>query len=279
MVAIRLMTQNDIEFVVAQTEREGWASAAHMFSIYLAYEPGGCFVAEDAGRCVGMVTTTRYTGSAWIGNLIVIPEARSRGIGRLLMDCGLAYLDKTEASTVRLDGDPPGIPLYRSLGFVDEWESLRFTGCAARTEVPENVQLANLEDLDAITELDRACFGDDRTRLLRLLHNHAEHVIVVKKHGDVAGFLFVERTNLGLRIGPWVAVDSGTAEELLRGALSSAREQNFTVGVPIANQKSCRLLLEAGFRPTPSSWRMIRGPRVAEGRLDRVFGIAGGAVG
>ena len=86
MTEIRAFTAGDLGFAAEQTAREGWASGRRDFEVYLEHDPDGCFTAWKDGRPVGMVTTTRYPASGWIGNLIVIPEERSRGLGRALMD-------------------------------------------------------------------------------------------------------------------------------------------------------------------------------------------------
>ena len=49
------------------------------------YHCEGCFIAEVDNRRVRMITTTRYARSAWVGNLIVVPERRRQGIGETLM--------------------------------------------------------------------------------------------------------------------------------------------------------------------------------------------------
>ena len=125
-IVIRPMTLDDVEFGLAQQAREGWSTGRGMLAGLLEHDPDGGFVASSDGRPIGLITTSRFADTAWISNLIVAPGHRSRGVGRALMEHGLQRLDATGACTVRLDGDPPGIPLYRSLGFEDEGESLRF---------------------------------------------------------------------------------------------------------------------------------------------------------
>ena len=127
MTVIREFEPDDVDFALRQKRREGWAVNRERFEAYLAHDPNGCFLAIDGDEPVGMVTTTCFGASAWIGNLIVEPGIRGRGVGRALMEHGLDYLRGRGASTVRLEGDPPGIPLYRKLGFVDEFESCRFS--------------------------------------------------------------------------------------------------------------------------------------------------------
>jgi len=279
VATIEPFTVDDLAFAAELTGREGWASGRRDFELYLAHDPDGCFTAWEGGRRIGMLTTTAYPASGWMGNLIVVPEARSRGVGRALMVHGLARLERAGVRTARLDGDPPGIPLYRSLGFVDEWESLRFRAVGAGGEIPPGVEALRAGDLDAVAAFDRTCFGDDRGRMLRLLFERAEWAFAVRRGGDLAGYLMLLRSDLGLRIGPCVAADAAVAEPLLRAALSVGAGETITVGVPAPNPAARLLLGRLGFAPTPSSLRMVRGPRAAVGSLEWVFAIANGAVG
>lgn len=276
---ILAFTTDDLGFAAELTAREGWASGRRDFELYLAHDPEGCFTAWDDGRRIGTLTTAAYQASGWMGNLIVVPEARSRGVGRALMERGLARLEAAGIRTVRLDGDPPGIPLYRSLGFVDEWESLRFKAAGMGGELPPGVEALRAGELDALAALDRESFGDDRRRMLRLFHERAEHAFAVRRGDGLGGYLMLLRSDLGLRIGPCVAVDADAAEPLLRAALAAGAGEAITVGVPAPNPAARVLVERLGFAPTPSSLRMVRGPLAAAGRLGHVFAIANGAVG
>jgi ribosomal protein S18 acetylase RimI-like enzyme len=279
VVTIKPFTVDDLGFAAGLTGREGWASGRRDFELYLEHDPEGCFTAWDDDLRIGMLTTAAYPASGWMGNLIVVPEARSRGVGRALMVHGLARLEAVGVRTVRLDGDPPGIPLYRSLGFVDEWESLRFKAVGIGGGLPAGVEPLRARDLDTVAALDLAGFGDDRGRMLRLLLERAEGAFAVRRGGAVAGYLMLLRSDLGLRIGPCVAADAATAAALLRGALSAGAGEAITVGVPAPNPAARSLLERLGFAPTLSSRRMVRGPLAAAGRIEQVFAIANGAVG
>ncbi len=80
-------------------------------------------VAEDAGRVVGHIALSPVTisdGSAgWygLGPISVEPELQGRGIGRGLMERGLAELRKLGASGCVLVGDPA---LYTRFGFAND---------------------------------------------------------------------------------------------------------------------------------------------------------------
>ena len=273
------MDTGDLEFAAEQTAREGWASGRSDFELYLDHDPDGCFVAREGGRRVGIVTTTRYPSSGWLGNLIVVPECRSRGVGRELMRHGLAHLEAVGVDTVRLDGDPPGIPLYLSLGFVDEWESLRYRWAGSAIDLTEDVEKLGSGDLDRVAAFDRRFFGDDRARLLGLFLEKSHSAYKVVHQSELQGYLMATRSDLGLRIGPCVAADVEAARLLFSAAQTDAVEEHITVGVPGPNAEAQALLAELGFEPTPPCRRMIRGPLRAEDLTGGIFAIANGAVG
>ena len=276
---IRTFDRGDMEFALEQTRREGWDATAELFETCLAHEPDGCFVAELDGRRAGMVTTTRYPRSGWIGNLIVPPECRRQGVGERLMRHALRHLTQHSLKTIRLEADPQGVPLYRRLGFVDEYESLRFRRPAGGRGLRAAATRVTAGDLPAIADLDSACFGDDRRKLLTLLWPQAHAATWQSDEGCARGYILATRSRVGLRIGPWVAEEPAVAESLLRTLLADWPDTTIVLGVPSPNRDAASLLVSHGFVPTPSCLRMVLGERVATGRPERIFAIANGAMG
>jgi ribosomal protein S18 acetylase RimI-like enzyme len=250
-----------------------------MFEGHLEHDPEGAFIAWCEEGRAGMVTTTRYPESAWIGNLIVPPAFRSRGIGRALMEHGLSHLQAAGARTVRLDADPPGLALYRSLGFADEYDSLRFRHASECTGFVARAEPLGVADIADVLAIDARNFGDDRRRMLRILLRRSRHAFMIRRGSGVVGFVFTEETSLGLRVGPCVATDAAVASELFETVLSSAGPHEVTLGIPAQNRQGQRLLESLGFSLTPPSLRMVLGERRAVGNPERVFAIAGGAIG
>ena len=85
---------------------------------YLEIQPDGYFVAEQAGIMLGMVGAIDYGTFAYIGLMVVWPEFQGRGIGRLLMEHLLGWLDQRGTPSL-LDATEMGYPLYKKLGFVE----------------------------------------------------------------------------------------------------------------------------------------------------------------
>lgn len=282
MTEIRRFERGDVDFALRQKTREGWAVNRPRFEVYLEHDPDGCFVATEDDRPVGMVTTTCFGESAWIGNLIVEPAFRSRGIGRALMEHGLDRLRVLGSTTVRLEGDPAGIPLYRKLGFIDEFESCRSTlarSSAAPARDGTAAETMGTRDLDEVAALDAEISGADRRRFLELVLGCAELAVVRRRTGSIVASLMAVPTDRGFRIGPCVALDCADARLLIEAAVSAAAGRPVLIGVPAPNTEAIDMLAELEFEERPSSLRMRLGPPVAAGDPTRVFAIASGATG
>jgi GNAT superfamily N-acetyltransferase len=106
------MTWADLDFAAACTEAEGWASETKTeIEAFFALTPSGGYVVEDDGRRVGMCMATAYDGWGFIGELIVLPEARRRGVRVILQDAV-----------------PRAMPLYQRAGFKPLCRPLRLRG-------------------------------------------------------------------------------------------------------------------------------------------------------
>ena len=282
MTQLRAFEPGDVEFALAQKVREGWAVNRQRFEVYPVHDPDGCFIAVDDGRPVGMVTTTWFGQSGWIGNLIVDPDCRGRGIGRALMEHGLDRLRSRGAATVRLEGDPPGIPLYRSLGFVDEFESRRLAlagPSARRTPREPGVETMSDRHLDEVAALAAEIFGADRRRFLELVLACTEIAVVRRRGGGIVGSLMAVPTDRGLRVGPCVARSPSDVRPLVAEAVSASAGRQVLIGVPSPNTEALGMLGAMGFEERPSSMRMRLGPAIAVGDPAGVFAISSGAAG
>ena len=276
---VRPFTPGDIEFALIQTVREGWGATQALFETCLAHDPEGCFIAEENGRRVGMITTTRYSHTGWVGNLIVVPERRRQGLGYRLMSHGMARLTDRGVRTIWLEADPMGIRLYRRVGFVDQFESRRFRREPPHEAKPSSADRLGAPDLPTIAEYDTAAFGDDRARLLALLFGKATAAYWIRDGRRPRGYAFVLPTASGVSIGPWVAADREVADNLLRRILVEFTHHSLVMGVPDVNRAAAGLFESHGFRQTAPSLRMIRGVPAEAGDPNRIFGLANGAMG
>lgn len=276
---IRLFDREDIQFALRQTSREGWDANAELFGLLLEHDPQGCFIAECDGQPVGMVTTTRYRRTAWIGNLIVTPEHRRHGIGSHLMSHAMKHIARQGIRTIRLEADPPGIRLYRRFGFVDEFESLRFAHAGVIDNSDQAADRFAEMDLPEVAAFDAEFFGDDRVSMLRLLLRRAKAACRLSTGGSVRAYAIALPSASGVQIGPWIGENLEAANRVLRSVLSEIPGVAVGLGVPCVNREAVELLTSLGFQQRPSSLRMVCGEAQGRGLPEHVFAIGSGAMG
>lgn len=84
--------------------------------------PGGqILLADSAGRTVGCVALLPMPGDAYeVAKMAVTPEARGRGVGRLLLGAAVAWARDRGARRLYLESNArlaPALRLYESAGF------------------------------------------------------------------------------------------------------------------------------------------------------------------
>jgi hypothetical protein len=146
---IRNIAASDLDFAASLTTNEGWDSETRLeLEGLFTHDPGGCLIAEIDGQRAGMCMATGYASFAFVGELIVVPDLRLRGL-----------------RAIYLDGVLAAVPLYERLGFKRVCRSWRFSGALCtdeRTAQPPGVFPMLAADLDSVAQLDRTAFGADR---------------------------------------------------------------------------------------------------------------------
>ena len=260
---IHPMQPADLHFAAQCTAAEGWLGEDYfaLQSFYLS-DPTGCFLAELSGRPVGIGIATSYGQSGFIGELIVRPEDRGKGIGTALLRYSVDYLRRRGARTIYLDGMPKAVPLYERNGFRKICRSLRFSGKMSSVPTPHVRSIQNA-DLDLVCALDRRAFGADRSFFLRRrLERNPELSWVLLDRDRLLGFILGRRGEGWLMAGPWVAVEDAPRPECLLQCLSAeAGNTPLSVGVLESNQPAVELIRSLGFvERGDSPWRMSLGP-------------------
>jgi predicted N-acetyltransferase YhbS len=274
-VEIREMTPEDLGLCVGLFGLVGWGNTADDVRRMLSYEPGGCFVATVGGAGVGIVASTSYGGVGFVGNLIVRPDHRGKGVGASLMRAAMTHLLDTGARSVRLDSVPRAVPLYRRLGFREEYPSLRFTSVGRRLPW-EGVERITQADLPGVLELDRRFFGAQRGRILkRVFLDFPDLCFLAREGSGVVGYIMAKIGEGVHRIGPWICKPERpkVAESLLHRLMSEVEGQRLWAGVPGVNEASAEMLKENGFESLPSSLRMCYGECGSMGDPRGVFGV------
>lgn len=305
MFEITPMTGADVRFARDLAQKEEWAYLESDFQRLTGFEPDGCLVAWKGKKRVGIVTTTTYEDYAFLGSLIVQPAERGGGLGEELMRRAIGYLRARSVRTIELDGVFRATSLYRRLGFVDKYLSLRFYGkedrlCRPRVSGegdPSSRAEASggassypgashgqadesygqslpyrPDDAVRLFEFDREMTGLSRQRVLRrLLEDYAASTIVAG-HEQIRGYALVRQRAGGFfSIGPFVALDKDVARTLLGAVMSRHGGQTLAVGVPDANRDAVEMMRQAGFKHQAPSLRMFLGDRIDYERS--IYGI------
>jgi ribosomal protein S18 acetylase RimI-like enzyme len=238
----------DIVPFLALAKKEGWICGPWEFEFLLQTFPQGCFVHREQGRPLGYVTSVRYGKSGWIGNLLVHPEVRKRGVGRGLMELTVSELLKDGVETVWLTASAEGAGLYRKLGFVQIDCINRWTGEGGASDPLKTVPL----EMESVREVDRAGWGERRDALLKATCGRG------RLYSSSGGFICCQQWGGGMQIGPWCCLIGAQAGPLLDKALPGAGKKVF-LDVPEGNRAAGALLTKRGFVITGRNTLMYLG--------------------
>ncbi len=289
MVDIRTMKKADIPFGVRLVTAEGWDYNQADFKRLRSSQPDGCFIASIDGVDAGMVTSTSYgENSAFIGCLLVDPEHRGRRLGITLFEHATGYLCSTGVGSIHLEAVPRAEPLYRKLGFVHLWQSLRLLGMECRTPHSPSeyiqdrrrskmeVRLFRVKDRKDILRLDRRLTAMDRSRILKdVLSRFGDNTFVCRRDDELVGFLSARPATRGYRLGPWMCTPDGEEVPLalLYLASSTFEGEKLFVGLPAVNTIGVNILKRHGFRDGLTCSRMRWGIGGSDGDPRALFGI------
>lgn len=280
--AIRQWARVDIGYVYESVSREGWGHTQRDVERCWKLEPKGCFIAEFQNKPVGHVFSICYGKVGWIGLLIVNPENRGQGVGFALMETAVNYLKKAGAETIRLEAVPEAVPLYRRIGFTEEFDSLRFrrqlrSSQKLQVKRGKAFQMRG-EDLTNLAQFDALHFGVSRLAVLQSLYgDYPQSCLVAKQKEDIVGYIMARGTQNGFWIGPWVCMDSMIALRLFHALLGIIGKDGsiLRVGLPVSNTSGRRLMEKLGFELTSKSVHMVLGNMENHGVVGRIYGIGG----
>ncbi|HJV35906.1 GNAT family N-acetyltransferase [Geomonas sp.] len=253
---------SDIAAFLALAEDEGWMCDRWEFQFLLRNFPQGCFVRREAGSGIGYITAARYGSSGWIGNLLVHPGARRRGIGRGLMELAMSALQASGVETIWLTASEQGVGIYRRLGFAAIDHIHRWTGRGTAAAGPRHLPV----DHDLVATVDSGGWGERRDELMEAVCARGRFL------ASSAGFLCCQSWEGGTQIGPWGCLEKGEAGDLLEYALAGAGERVF-LDVPAGNDAAAELLRENGFTVQGSNLLMFQGRKPLY-RADQIFALA-----
>ncbi len=262
-IHIRSMQAADLDFAAQCTAAEGWMSENRTsLDGFYQHDPAGCLLAEVNGKPAGICFATCYGKSGFIGELIVHPEARGKGLGASLLNHAVSYLRRAGVETVYLDGVLPAVPLYERNRFRKICRSFRLSGKLAGQHHPD-VRAMTTGDLPSVYALDRQFFGADRSFFLaRRLELFPELCKVMVSGNQVTGYILGQRGEGWISAGPWVVSEQNSEPmRLLDGFAKELDLHDFSIGILASNSEAVRLIKALGFQERRVGlWRMALGP-------------------
>lgn len=263
MMVVRTMNKSDLDFAIQCTLSEDWTSEdGWVFEGFLNFEPGGCFVAQEGDRLIGICIATSYDMSGFIGEFIIVPEMRGRGYGKKLLEHALNYLRDRGVHRIYLDGVPRAVSLYERAGFQKICRSLRFTGKINqnRDNRVKRVERIQGQGLDNVLKIDRQIYGADRSYFLkRLFKLCPELCLVLRVNQEISGYIFGRIYDQNIALGPWVVLDEtvnpGT---LIENLPVEVLKNPLNIGILENNQKAISSIRSLGFHEKPDPpFRMV----------------------
>lgn len=268
-IVIRPLDLAEIETLIGWAKAEGWNPGLADASAFQAADPEGfigCFV---DGLIAAGISAIRY-GSAFgfIGLYIAHPDFRGRGYGRRVWDAGMAHL---KGRTIGLDGVPEQQANYRSMGFVSDYETFRWSG---KLEGRIDPNICSLEEIDltALIAFDSRHFAEGRPAFLQKWLALPRQRKVLIRSGVICGYAVSRQCHEGYKIGPIFAADTHAATTLLYACAAETEDEVIQIDVPAGQVRFSALLKRRGFERGFQTTRMYRGtPPSFE--TARVFGV------
>ena len=249
-IALEPITINDFP-CMPEFEPPGWGDLVPRFRHAISvneYEP---YKITEQGRPVAIGTIIYHGDSAWLASIIVHPDSRNKGYGKLITQAMIDEIDTNQYTTISLDATDLGFPVYKSLGFTHEATYAHFksdenvTGLVLSTSI-----IPYREDmLDQLLTMDRSVSCEDRKVHLS---EHLAIAMVYFQSGKIGGFFLPSFGN-----GLIVAEDKVAGIELLKYRL----ENNYFAIFPAENQNAMEYLQHTSLKQFRLSRRMYIGQK------------------
>jgi len=258
------MTIDDLRLGLRLSRQAGWNQLESDWRRFMTMEPEGSFVAELDGRPVGTTTTCIFENVAWIAMVLVDKESRGQGVGKTLLKHSFDYLDGRKVKTVRLDATAAGRPIYEKLGFVPEYELVRFQGISRPGKTGPVLSEAVPELFADMFDFDRRVTGTNRAKMLSLLFaEFPENTRIRTLHDKIDGFITMRPGENAVQIGPCIAsMNAGPA--LLSDALNRCAGEAVFVDMPTGNVHAIKIVESSGIKIQRRFTRMCRGERIKD---------------
>lgn len=228
---------------------------------FVELDPDGAWVAAEGGSVVAMATAIRRDSFWGLSMLFVNPERQGQGVGRALLDAGLAYSSGAEVRMILSSTDPRALRRY-SLAGLDVHPAVKASGTIDPTAIPHDLadRDGDADDLDLVASVDERLRGSRAEDAEYLLSAGAAMQIIDR--GTARGYVVHRDARLWM-LG---ASDDATAASMLWRFFAEVGEaeiwgltarQNWAVKVALAARLevvAAGPLFVAGREHPPGPW-------------------------
>ena len=252
-IKIKLVTENDIPSIAPLFPKDWHFN----FSLFLkthnqsTYFKG--FTISKKNKPIGFGNLFIFNKSAWLGNIVIDKNYRSKGYGRLITKHLIGIGKQSGIETFILIATDLGRPVYEKLGFEKElnYEFYSSVHESFSFNINKPIVKAESKDLKAIIDLDFSINGENRQELLKYYLPKTQ--LIYQNNNTLRG-LFID----SLESGSIISDHQETGIELLKLKLNLGSTK---IIIPEANTSITDFLKENGFKKHLSAPQMIFGKK------------------
>ena len=267
----------DIGALLALNDSIDWTFTATDFRVMFR---SGLLVGhrDQDGRVLTCAGVFDYQTYAYLGAVMVRPEAQGRGLGRAACEAAIAELPASRP--VVLIATPEGERLYGRMGFEVVDRVRKFLSGRSKPPALDEASAFDIRPLEDVVwpkvlELDRNATGGVRSTMLAEKRAVAERGCVLVRDGDVVGFALAAEQRGVLMVGPLAAPDAEAARALLLAACAGWTKGPIRIDVPERQSALWQALPDLGFRQADNPPVMTRGNAEHRGLAPTLYGIVG----
>jgi GNAT superfamily N-acetyltransferase len=255
---LRPMEPADLPGALLLSKAERWPHRLDDLQMMLSVGHG--IVAEVAGEIIA--TTMWFPAGdsiATIGMMIVSPNFRGGGIGRLVLETAL---ERAGCAAFELNSTQSAVPLYRRFDFQGVEEICQHQGAAFQVPVAalpagERLRPIGVRDHERVQAMVEDATGLSRPAAIAHLLQNAQ-VVGLDRDGELIGAAFFRRFGHGYVVGPVVAPTIPQAKVLISHWLGSRAGEFTRLDVPVDSGLSL-WLEELGLLRVDRMVTMVRG--------------------
>ncbi|MCB9246215.1 MAG: GNAT family N-acetyltransferase [Flavobacteriales bacterium] len=242
----RRLDLNSVRILVQWAADEGWNPGIRDAELFWNADPEGFYGFYREEELIAGGSIVSYGALfGFMGLFIVKPEYRGAGIGRELWyqrRNKLLRRLKPDAS-IGMDGVVVMQEFYHQGGFELVFRDERYERTGESLSVDARVRIMQASDRNSILNMDRMCFGYDRSDfIIPWLAPENGPTFCYFNGEELLGFAHLRPCLQGYKIGPLFAENYHVAEALYRSCLNSVPGEPVYLDIPVVNESAVQLV-------------------------------------